>query len=140
HDALPILPLLAIEKIITPDSVFSVAGRQMIKVDGKPLPVVSLGHVLQRSIPETDQYRDPLVVVLSVANQRLGLLIDDVLTEQELAVKSLGRPLQRVPNVAGAALLGNGEPLVILNPAELVKSAWQAQPHEVRFTAHDEAQ
>src|SRR5690606_38692996 len=82
----------------------------------------------------------PLVVVLSVANQRLGLLIDDVLTEQELAVKSLGRPLQHVPNVAGAALLGNGEPLVILNPAELVKSASMAQPHEVRFSSKNEEQ
>jgi two-component system chemotaxis sensor kinase CheA len=133
------LPLLAIEKIITPDSVFSIAGRQMIKVDGKPLPVVSLGHVLQRPMPEVDRHRDPLVVVLSVANQRLGLLIDDVLTEQELAVKSLGRPLQRVANVAGAALLGNGEPLVILNPAELVKTAWQAQPHEVRLGVSEEA-
>lgn len=134
------LPLLAIEKIITPDSVFSVAGRQMISVDGKPLPVVSLAHVLQRPLAETDHYQNPLVVVLSVANQRLGLLIDDVLTEQELAVKSLGKPLQRVPNVAGAALLGNGEPLVILNPAELVKAAWQAHPHEVRFISPEESE
>jgi two-component system chemotaxis sensor kinase CheA len=134
------LPLLAIEKIITPDSVFSIAGRQMINVDGKPLPVVSLAHVLQRPVAESEHYQDPIVVVLSVANQRLGLLIDDVLTEQELAVKSLGRPLQRVQNVAGAALLGNGEPLVILNPAELVKAAWQAHAHEVRFIAPDESQ
>jgi len=134
------LPLLAIEKIITPDSVFSVAGRQMIKVDGKPLPVASLGHILKRPMLEIDQRNEPLVVVLSVANQRLGLLIDDVLTEQELAVKSLGRPLQHVPNVAGAALLGNGEPLVILNPAELVKSASMAQPHEVRFSSKNEEQ
>lgn len=133
------LPLLAIEKIITPDSVFSVAGRQMIRVDGKPLPVVSLGHVLQRSMSNGDRQRDPIVVVLSVANQRLGLLIDDVLTEQELAVKSLGRPLQRVPNVAGAALLGNGEPLVILNPSELVKSALKAHPQDAPIIRADDA-
>jgi two-component system chemotaxis sensor kinase CheA len=100
------LPLLAIEKIITPDSVFSVAGRQMINVDGKPLPIVSLGHVLQRPQTDLDPFHDPIVVVLNVANQRLGLLIDDVLTEQELAVKSLGRPLQRVPMLPGLLYWG----------------------------------
>jgi two-component system chemotaxis sensor kinase CheA len=53
----------------------------------------------------------------------LALLVDDVLTEQELAVKPLGKPLRRVRNVAGAALLGTGEPVLILNAADLVKSA-----------------
>jgi two-component system chemotaxis sensor kinase CheA len=127
------LPLLSIEKIIEADSVFAVAGRQMINVDGKSLPLVSLANVLQRPVNGKEQSPDPLAVVLNVADQRLALLVDDVLTEQELAVKSLGRPLQNVPNVAGAALLGNGEPLVILNPAELMRSAAKAHPLDARL-------
>lgn len=126
------LPLLAIEKIIEPEEVLMVAGRQMIKVDGKPLPLVSLAHALQRPVPD-DLAPNPLAVVVSVANQRLALLVDDVLTEQELAVKALGKPLQHVPNVAGAALLGSGEPVVILNPADLVKSAWRTHAPDTRW-------
>lgn len=123
-----VLPLLAVEKIIEPQSVFVVGGRQMIRVDDKPLPLLSLAQVLRRTIPAAVTEKTPLAIILSVANQRLALLVDDVLTEQELAVKSLGKPLQRVPNVIGAALLGSGQPIVILNPADLVKSASNVQP------------
>lgn len=127
------LPLLAIEKIIVPDEVLMAAGRQMIKVDDKPLPLVSLAAALQRPTAENGETHNPLAVVVTVANQRLALLVDDVLTEQELAVKALGKPLQHVPNVAGAALLGNGEPVVILNPADLVKSAWRSHTPDTRW-------
>ncbi len=64
-----------------------------------------------------------MAVILSVAEQRLAVQIDDVLTEQELAVKPLGNPLLHVRNVEGAALLATGQPVVVLNPADLIKSA-----------------
>ncbi|MAS34457.1 MAG: hypothetical protein CL610_10645 [Anaerolineaceae bacterium] len=123
------LPLLSIEKIVEPESVFTVAGRRMIRVDAHPLPVVSLAQLLQRAV--LDGTNDPLALILNVADQRLALLVDDVLTEQELAVKSLGYPLNQVPNVIGAALLGSGEPLVILNPADLVNAAQQVRSDDV---------
>jgi two-component system chemotaxis sensor kinase CheA len=117
------LPLLSVEKIIEPHDSYMVSGKRMITVDETPLPLAALSAVLER--PETDAAPspNPLAIVLNVADQRLALLVDDVLTEQELAVKPLGKPLQRVRNVTGAALLGNGEPVIILNPADLVKSA-----------------
>jgi len=129
------LPLLAIEKIIEPQEMLVVAGRQMVKVDGKPLPIASLAQVLQRPAADSDHSPHPLAVILSVANQRVALLVDDVVTEQELAVKTLGKLLQHVPNVTGAALLGSGEPIVILNPADLVKAAWQATSHDALMMA-----
>ena len=119
------LPLLAIEKIIEPGTSFLVGGRQMITVDDKPLALVNLAQVLRRDVPNEDQSPDPLAIILSVADQRVALLVDDVLTEQELAVKSLGMPLRRVMNVTGAALLGNGKPVVILNPADIIQSSRQ---------------
>jgi two-component system, chemotaxis family, sensor kinase CheA len=115
------LPLLAIEKIIEPESHFVVGGKLMITVDERSLPLVPLTDLLKR--PSTESARRPLAIILSVAEQRLAVLVDDILTEQELAVKTLGWPLQRVANVTGAALLGSGEPVVILNPADLLRSA-----------------
>jgi two-component system chemotaxis sensor kinase CheA len=96
----------------------------MMNVDGTPLPLAHLTNVLQRpSLEDDEPSAKPMVVVIGIADQRLGLLVDDILTEQELAVKSLGNPLQRVRNVTGAALLGDGKPVVVINPADLVKSA-----------------
>jgi two-component system chemotaxis sensor kinase CheA len=64
-----------------------------------------------------------------VADQRLALLVDEVISEQELAVKTAGNPLQRVRNITGAALLGNGEPVVVLNPVDLMRSASKSHAH-----------
>jgi two-component system chemotaxis sensor kinase CheA len=59
-------------------------------------------------------------------NQRMAFLVDEVVEEQEVLVKGLGRQLARVRNVAGAAVLGNGKVVPVLNPSDLVKSAVKA--------------
>lgn len=126
-----VLPLLSVEKIVRLDTRFTIEGRLMITVDGVPLPLLPLANLLRRPIMPDQGVAEPLAVVMGVAEQRLALLVDDVLTEQELAVKPLGKPLVRVPNVAGTALLGSGEPVIILNAADLVKSA-----RDTRLGAH----
>ena len=117
-----VLPLLAVEKIVEPSASFMLEGRSMLTVDGVTLPLVSLASLLDRPSVGQDGATG-LAVLMVVAEQRLALLVDDVLTEQELAVKPLGKPLHRVRNVAGAAVMGDGKPVVILNAADLVKSA-----------------
>ena len=62
-------------------------------------------------------------VVLGAGDQRIAFAVDAVLQEQEVLVKSLGQLLARVRNVAGATVLGSGKPVVILNAADLLKSA-----------------
>ncbi len=127
-DATYVLPLLSVEKIVPPDDIFNVEGQPMIAVDDNPLPLVALTGALGQPLGEDQDVREMLAVVVSVAEQRLALLVDDVMTELELAVKPLGKPLKRVRNVAGAALLGDGRPVIVLNPADLVKSARGARP------------
>lgn len=114
------LPLAAVEKIVSPEKTFSVEGQVMLSVDDKPLPLVTLSHLLYDRPIESDE---PLVIVLGSAEQRVAIMVDDVLTEQELAVKAFNQPIKRARNLAGAALLGNGEPIVVLNVADLVKSS-----------------
>jgi two-component system chemotaxis sensor kinase CheA len=86
--------------------------------------VVELADVLQRpSQTETmpDEWRP--FFVLSQGERSVALLTDQLIDEQELVVKALGAPLVRVRHVGGAAVLGTGAVVVILNPADLVKSA-----------------
>lgn len=132
-----VLPLLAVEKIVEPSDSFTIEGQLMLPVDDTPVPLVLLSAVLERSGPQEQNGKEALAVVLNVAQRRLALLVDDVLTEQELAVKPLGNPLQRVRNVVGAALLGTGEPVLILNAADLVKSARGAHTPVSFITEHD---
>jgi two-component system chemotaxis sensor kinase CheA len=65
------------------------------------------------------------VAVLGLAERRVAFLVEDVLQEQEVLTKPLGRQLSRVRNVAGATMLGTGRVVPILNVPDLLKSAVQ---------------
>lgn len=117
-----VIPMLSIEKIVSVDEVFTIGGRQMIKVSNTHLPLISLAAALEREAGAAPAVENPLALILAVAEQRIALMVDDVLTEQELTVKMLTYPIERANNVAGAALLGNGEPIIVLNPADLIRS------------------
>jgi two-component system chemotaxis sensor kinase CheA len=65
-----------------------------------------------------------LAVVIGAVEKRVAFAVDSVLEEQEIVTKPLGRPLLRVPNVAGATILGDGSVVILLNPTDLVRSAF----------------
>lgn len=72
---------------------------------------------------------------------RLGLLVDELLAEEEVVPKPLGAPLKRVRNVSALAMLASGEICAVLNPADLLRSVQQAgaplrsQDREIRREA-----
>ena len=68
------------------------------------------------------------MLVLAWAGERIAFLVDEVLDEREVLVKSLGRQLPRVRNIAGATLLGTGKVLPVLNVADLMQSAIRMAP------------
>jgi len=86
---------------------------------------VRLAEVLE--LPPTDRPATAAefisVALLGAGNQRMAFAVDTVLQEQEVLVKGLGQLLRRVRNVAGATVLGTGRPAVILNVADVLKSA-----------------
>lgn len=114
------LPLLAVEKISELNERIIIGGKPMFKDDDTTLPLITLASILDRPYDELPPR--PLVVIMGVAEQRIALVVDDVLTEQELAVKALLKPLIRVRNVSGAALMGNGDPIIVLNPVDMIRS------------------
>ena len=121
----------------------TVEGREAIRFDGRPLAVARLGRLL--GFPERDEQRQPgsqfPCVVVRSGEERVALLVEEILGDREVLVKELRPPLVRVRNVAGAGLLGTGRLVLILRPADLLKSAREsprsavapaASPHEER--------
>jgi two-component system chemotaxis sensor kinase CheA len=98
-------------------------GRLAIQIDGRVVPVVELSAVLQRdpTRSSTEEWRP--FFVLTQGERSVALLTDRLVDETELVVKGLGAPLRRVRHVSGAAVLGTGAVVVILNPSDLFKSA-----------------
>lgn len=133
------LPLFSIERIVDIRDTFTIGGKQMIRLEQTSLPLLPLSAVLELAGSPNGKTTSPLAIIISVAEQRLALMVDEVLSELELAVKPLGEPLRRVRNVAGAALLGTGEPIVVLNPGDLIRSARTTRTPEQLFdTTHQE--
>jgi two-component system chemotaxis sensor kinase CheA len=121
------LPTTAVERILQVDAtgVGRIEGRPAIRADGRPLPLVSLAQVLELPGPEAPLApgQKMSVVVLGVVEKRVAFQVDGLQGTQEVVIKSLGRQLRRVRNVAGATILGTGQVVMILNVADLIKSA-----------------
>ena len=120
------LPMMNVERILHVDvaKIGSIDGHPAIYAEGRPLPLVSLANVLK--LPEAEQSlttdaKIP-VVILSVVEKRIALRVSGFLSTQQVVVKSLGGQLQRVRNVAGAAILGDGHLVTILNVSDLIRS------------------
>ena len=122
-----VIPMAKIERIarVRREDIRTVENRETIALDGHAVALARLDEVLALPPrPETGGFAE--VVVLGSAERRIGFVVEAVLSEQEVLVKSIGKPLLRVRNVAGATILGSGVPAVILNTADLLKSAVRA--------------
>ena len=121
------IPISAVERIqrIEPESISTVEGKEAIIVNGQPISLVYLCDVLE--MPKQERALDPKekipVVILGAGRWRIAFLVDGVVGQQESVVKSLGKQLSRVRNVAGATILGTGQVIMTLNPSDLLKSA-----------------
>jgi two-component system chemotaxis sensor kinase CheA len=105
--------------------VQTVENKETIQLDGGTVSLVHLGDALElpRKNP-TEDAKDTVLVVLITLNEKLiAFLIDEVFNEQEMLIKSLGRQLSRVRNVAGATVLATRKLAPVLNVSDLMKSA-----------------
>jgi two-component system, chemotaxis family, sensor kinase CheA len=122
-----VIPTVNVDKVLRVDhsTVVSLEDRPTIPINGMPVPLVELGDLLglKRVEEEETNGRGRPAVVLVVSGTRVAFAIDELLGEQEVLVKNLGRQLVRVRNTSGATLLADGELVLILNPADLLKSA-----------------
>ena len=83
------------------------------------LPVHELSALLEVPADEVRRAQSPFVVV-DGDNGRLALAVDRLLGQEEVVLKALSRPLDLVPGLAGVTILGNGQPVFILDVARLV--------------------
>ncbi len=116
------LPIEAVRGLfrLAPEDVFPFGGRDTVLWNGAPTSLARLSDVL--GLPSQPQGAAPCVV-LEVGQERAGLILDALLEEQEIILKPLGALADRVPHVAGATILQDGEVCLVLDAAELLHRA-----------------
>jgi two-component system, chemotaxis family, sensor kinase CheA len=108
-----------------PAAVGNLEGKQVIRLDDRPIPLVSMAQLLKlenEALAVVEGQKMP-VVVLAVAEKQVAFHVDRFLGTQVLVIKQMGRQLRRVRNVAGGSILGDGSVVVVLNVADLMKSS-----------------
>jgi two-component system chemotaxis sensor kinase CheA len=133
-NAMYALPLASVERVLRAETLGNMGGRAMLELDGGAVPVMALSSLLGSS-PSTvsangvsSDGRAPTLALVGAGAQRLALMIDRVIGEQEIVVKPLPFPVLRVRNFAGATILGSGRIVPILNVADLLRGALQTTP------------
>jgi two-component system chemotaxis sensor kinase CheA len=104
------------------DDVFTAENRDMIVLDERPVPLVSMAEVL--GIPGQPRTSEEITVLaLRAADRTVAFEVDGLESERELVLKPLGPEIARAQFVSGAALLGTGAVLIVLDANDLVRSA-----------------
>lgn len=128
-----IIPTLSIQESFRPrkEDYFTVEGKgEMIKVRNSLIPLIRLDKVFSLNggdggkKDEIDISEKLVVVVVENQERRTGILIDELLGQDEIVIKSLGGWLKDIKGIAGGAIMGDGRVGLILDIAGIVNLAF----------------
>ncbi|MDP1580880.1 MAG: chemotaxis protein CheA, partial [Candidatus Didemnitutus sp.] len=120
-----ILPSTSVQMALRPtrEAISTVHGSgEVLELRGRILPL----HRLHRrfGIPaDSDVPWEGIVVIVEHAGRVSALLVDEMVSKQEVVIKNLGAFMQGLPGISGAAILGDGHIALILDPASLLHAA-----------------
>jgi two-component system chemotaxis sensor kinase CheA len=97
-----------------------VDGQEVVIVRDKALPLFYLKRWLVSSAQHEEQHEGH-VVILSVGTQRIGFVVDQLVGQEEVVIKPLGKMLQGTPGMSGATITGDGRIALILDVPSMLK-------------------
>jgi two-component system chemotaxis sensor kinase CheA len=115
------IPLSSVDEttMIKKSDLKMIQSQEVVVLRGKVLPLVYARRLLEspeQGIAEEEMY----VVVVRKGDKQLGIIVDSLIGQQEIVIKSLGKLLIGIPGVAGATILGDGAVSLILDVGTLV--------------------
>ena len=122
------IPLVSVVETlrVRRSEIQSINKRQAIQLRGSVLPLISLDKAL--GLPSSTASDDRVfVVAVRLGDQRAGLVVDSLLGELQVVVKSLGRRVGNLEGITGATILGDGRVALILDIPSLVKCILEEQ-------------
>jgi two-component system chemotaxis sensor kinase CheA len=135
HSEIYALPLSAVVEVVNTDlnQIYSVNQNEVIRIRNQVFPLIRMDKVLKTPTSE-DTLENRYVVVVGLADKRLGLVVDELLGQKEIVIKSLGEYLGHIRGMSGSTILGDGRVIMILDIEELIQAAhtitasvWQQQ-------------
>jgi len=128
------VPLASVEEAIALDEaqVRTVESREVLTVRGASLPICRLARLFGIPARARERHR-AFVVIAQVGNRRLGFVVDELVGQQDIVIKPLGKSLKSVRGFAGATELGDQRVALVIDVAALIEEV--LLPAETRFLA-----
>ncbi|MDQ1266851.1 MAG: two-component system, chemotaxis family, sensor kinase CheA, partial [Bacteroidota bacterium] len=119
------LPLGSVVEVVAIQSemVYSINQQEVIRIRNEVIPLVRLDSALNTPT-KMSGLDDRNVVVVGLGIQRIGLVVDELLGQQEIVIKSLGEYLGDIVGIAGSTIMGDGRVIMIIDVAELIQSLY----------------
>ncbi|MGA3287933.1 MAG: chemotaxis protein CheA [Bacteroidota bacterium] len=116
------VPLSAVLEIvrITPEEIYSIQGREVIRVRDTILPLARMSDIIGKN-RTIQQSAVSYVVIVGWAEKRIGLLVDSLQGQKEVVIKTLGNYLGDVPGIAGSTILGDGSVILVIDVGRFIE-------------------
>lgn len=111
--------------IVTDKEIMTVERKEVIQLRETTLPLLRLEsffNISRSNKPLTEFY----VVVVGVAEKRLGIVVDDLLGQQDIVIKSLGESFKRFRGISGAADLGDQRTILVLDVGGIINESMRS--------------
>ena len=117
------VPLSSIDSTIniTPGDIKTIQNQEVILLRGQIIPIIRLSEKLNVPTQANSDQEELFVVIVHMGNQRAGVIVDTLIGQQEIVIKSLGKLLSGIKIIAGATILGNGQVALILDVGSLIQ-------------------
>jgi two-component system chemotaxis sensor kinase CheA len=117
------LPLVNVNEIFQMDLTKShvVDGQECVTIRDKAIPIFHLKRWLVRGHHDRKKMPGAHVVIVTVGTRRVGFVVDQLIGQEEVVIKPLGKMLQGTPGMAGATITGDGTIALILDVPSLLK-------------------
>jgi len=116
------IPLGSIDSTIniTPADIKTIQNQEVILLRGQIIPIIRLAKVLNIPNSEQENPEELYVTIVHMGEQKAGIIVDTLIGQQEIVIKSLGKLLAGIKVIAGATILGNGQVALILDVGSLM--------------------
>lgn len=117
------LPLVSVNEIFHMDLTKShvVDGQECVTIREKAIPIFHLKRWLVNGYGMGIKLEEAHVVIVTVGTRRVGFVVDQLIGQEEVVIKPLGKMLQGTPGMAGATITGDGTIALILDVPSLLK-------------------
>lgn len=117
------IPITSVSEtlMIPRNRVQKIEKKEILELRGEMLPLMRLDRTFQLSADEDAE--NIKVVVVGFGERRIGLVVNGLIGQQEIVIKSLGEILKAVPGISGAAELGRYQVILVLDVEALIEEA-----------------